>query len=142
MNEEGIMAERATRIMYHVEKFLPPECPNCRARFQQQGTDYARFLGYIIDGKKTVRETTGYYIIVCTHCENLTACYPLETYQISDKKKAEALVKDKGFVNLVQVEARGSMAQDCHALCGQVPDLRVESIKCVEENDEPLITEG
>jgi hypothetical protein len=142
MNEEVIVAKLAVRTMYHVEKFLPPECPNCRARFQQEGTDYARFWGDIIDGKKTVRETTGYRIIVCIHCENLTACYPLETYQLGDKKKAEALVRDKGFVNLVQVQASGNMARDIHAICGQAPDLRVESIKCQEENDEPLITEG
>ena len=136
------MAELATKTMYRVEKFLPPECPKCRARFQQEGKDYARFLGDIIDGKKTVRQTTGYYIIVCTRCENLTACWPLEMHQVGDKKKAEALVKDKGFVNLTQVEARGSMAQDRHAICGQVPDLRVESIKCEKETDEPLIAEG
>jgi len=142
MNEERVMAEFATRIMYHVERFLPPECPKCRARFRQEGKDYARLLGDIIDGKKSIRETTGYYIIVCAHCENRTACWPLETYQIGDKKKAEALVKDKGFVNLVQVEARGGMTRDSHAICGQVLDLRVESIKCEKENDEPLITEG
>jgi hypothetical protein len=142
MNEEIVMAELATKIMYRVEKFLPPECPKCRARFQQEGKDYARLLGDIIDGKKTIRETTGYYIIVCAHCENMTACWPLEAHQIGDKKKAEALVKDKGFVNLIQVEARGSMTQDSHAICGRVPDLRVESIKCEKENDEPLITEG
>ncbi|MCI0462460.1 MAG: hypothetical protein L0Z62_36375 [Gemmataceae bacterium] len=136
------MAELAARIMYHVEKFLPPECPKCRVRFQQEGKDYARLLGDILDGKKTIRETTGYIIIVCAHCENMTACWPLETYQLGDKKKAEALVRDKGFVNLIQVEARGSMTRDSHAICGQASDLRVESITCAEENDEPLITEG
>jgi len=127
--------------MYQVEKFLPPECPKCRARFQQNGKDYARFLGDIVEGKKTIRETSGYYIIVCAHCENMTACWPLETYQIGDKKKAEALVKEQGFVNLVQVEATGNMARDIHAICGRVPDLRVESVKCEEEVDEPIVTE-
>ena len=136
------MAELASKTMYHVEKFLPPECPKCRARFQQEGKDYARLLGDIIDGKKTIRQTTGYYIIVCAHCENMTACWPLETYQVGDKKKAEALVKDEGFVNLIQVEARGNMTRDSHAICGRAPGLRVESIECEKENDEPLITEG
>jgi hypothetical protein len=142
MNEGIIMANLATKVMYRVEKFLPPECPKCRARFQQEGKDYARLLGDIIDGKKTVRETAGYYIIVCAHCENMTACWPLEMHQVGDRKKAEALVRDKGFVNLIQVEASGSMTQDRHAVLGQVPNLRVESIRCEQENDEPLITEG
>jgi len=71
-----------------------------------------------------------------------SSCWALETHQVGDKKKAEALVKDKGFVNLIQVEARGSMTRDSHAICGQVPNFRVESIQCVKENDEPLITEG
>jgi len=141
MNAEVVMAEFATRIMYHVEKFLPPECPKCRARFQHEGKDYVRLLGDIINGTKTIRETSGYRIIVCSHCENVTACWPLETYQVGDKKKAQALVKDKGFVNLIQVEATGSMTQDAHAICGKVPDLRVESIKCEEETDEPFVTE-
>jgi hypothetical protein len=128
--------------MYHVEKFLPSECPRCRARFQQEGKDYARLLGDIVDGKKTIRQTQGYYIIVCAHCENMTACWPLETYQLSDRDKAEALVNDKGFVNLVQVTATGSMTQDSHAICGRMPDLRVESIDCDDGQDEPLIREG
>ena len=135
------MTELATKIMYHVEKFLPPECPKCRVPFQQEGKDYARLLGDIIDGKKTIRETRGYYIIVCSHCENMTACWPLETYQIGDKKTAEALVKDQGFVNLTQVEATGNMTQDIHAICGRTPDLRVESIKCEEGADDPFLTE-
>jgi hypothetical protein len=142
MNAEVVMAEFATKTMYHVEKFLPPECPKCRAGFQHDGKDYARFLGDIIDGKKTVRETNGYYIIVCRHCENMTACWPLETYQLGDKNKAEALVREKGFVNLIEVQAAGNMARDSHAICCRAPDLKVESIKCEEENDEPFVTEG
>lgn len=134
------MAELATRIMYHVEKFLPSECPKCRARFRQEGTDYARLLGDIIDGKKSFRKTNGYRIIVCTHCENMTACWPLESYQLGDKEKAEALVKDQGFVNLVQVVAVGNMTQDRHMVCG--PEVQVDSIECDEENDEPFVTEG
>jgi hypothetical protein len=136
------MAKLATRIMYHMEKFLPPECPKCRARVQQEGKDYTRLLGDIIDGRKTIRETSGYYIIVCGHCENLTACWPLETYQVGDKRRAEALVKDEGFVNLIQVQATGSMTRDTHAILGQVPGLRVESIKCEEDTDEPFVTQG
>lgn len=136
------MAELATRIMYHVEKFLPPECPRCRARFQQEGKDYMRLLGDIIDGKKTIRETSGYYIIVCAHCENSTACWPLESYQVGDKNKAEALVKEHGFVNLVEVQAIGNMTRDRHAICSRMPDLKVEGIACDEGNDEPFVTDG
>ncbi len=134
------MAELATKIMYHVEKFLPPECPKCRARFQQDGKDYTRLLGDIIDGKKTIRETSGYYIIVCSRCENMTPCWPLEQYQVADRKKAEALVKEQGFVNLVQVLAMGHMAQDRHVVFGEAPRLRVESIECDGESDEPFVT--
>jgi len=72
----------------------------------------------------------------------MTACYPLETYQVGDKKKAEALVKDNGFVNLIQVEASGSMARDCHAICGRTPDLRVESIRCEQEMTNLLSPKG
>ena len=136
------MAELATTTMYRVEKFLPPECPKCRARFQREGKDFARLLGEIVDGKKMLRETKGYYIIVCSHCENMTACWPLETYQLCNKEKAEALVRDKGFVNLVQVEATGSMTRDRHVICGRTPDLRVQSIKCEEGNDEPFFTKA
>jgi hypothetical protein len=138
---EAVMAKLETKTMYHVEKFLPPECPKCQARFQQEGKDYGRLLGDIVDGKKRVRQTEGYYIIVCAHCENMTACWPLETYQLGDKKKAEALVQDKGFVNLIEVVATGNMARDIHAICGRAPDLRVESIKCGEEGDEPFVAE-
>ena len=112
------------------------------AIFRQEGKDYARFLGDILAGRKTIRETNGYYIIVCTLCENLTACWPLEAYQLGDKQKAEALVRDKGFVNLVEVQATGNMAKDHHAIIGRLPDLRVESIKCEEGSDEPFVTEG
>src|SRR5205814_1191852 len=94
-NGEGTMAKLKTRKMYHVEKFLPPECPKCRARFQQESKDYALFLGDIIDGKKTIWETNGYRIIVCAHCKNMTACWPLESYLVGDRKKAEALVKNQ-----------------------------------------------
>jgi len=135
------MDKLSIKTMYHVEKFLPPECPKCRVRFQQEGKDYARLLGDIIGGKKTFRETKGYYIIVCSHCENMTACVPLETYQVGDKKKAEALVKDQGFVNLIEVQAAGNMARDTHAIIGRAPDWRIEAIKCDEGTDEPLIAE-
>lgn len=136
------MGEVATRTMYHVEKFSPPECPKCRASFKHEGKDYARLLGDIVEGKKTIRETNGYYIIVCSHCENMTACWPLETYQLGDKTKAQSLVKNKGFVNLVEVPATGNMARDSHAIIGQVPKLKVESIKCDEGIDDPCITEA
>jgi hypothetical protein len=133
------MAEPTIKTMYHVEKFLPPECPNCRARFQRDGKDYSRLLGDIIDGKKTIRKTEGYYIIVCAHCENMTACWPLETYQLSDKAKAEALVRDKGFANLVEVQAVGNMARDIHAIIGKAPGIQF--VECEPASDEPYVSE-
>lgn len=140
---EGTAMDRlATKIMYRVEKFLPAECPKCQTRFQQEGKDYARLLGDIVQGVKTIRQTNGYYIIVCTHCENMTACWPLESYQLGDKGKAEALVNNSGFVNLTQVEAIGNMARDCHTVHGRVPDLRVESIAGALGSDEPIVKEG
>ena len=90
------MAELVTRIMYRVEKFLPPECPKCRARFQQEGQDYNPLLGDIVNGKKTIRETRGYYIIVCSHCENMTACLPLEQYQVQTRRERKHWSRSRG----------------------------------------------
>jgi hypothetical protein len=123
-----------TKTMYHVEKFLPPDCPKCRTVFQQDGIDYVHLLGDIIDGRKQVRETTGYLIIICQHCQNYTACLPLESYQVSDRSTAEELCLDKGFVNLVEVRSRGNHCRDHHAIHMEMRGLRVEGIRC----DEPV----
>jgi hypothetical protein len=113
-----------TRTMYHVEKFLPPECPRCRARFQQQNVDYVPLLGDLIDGKKVVRQTEGYTIIICQHCDNYTVRILLETYQLGDRDRAEALL-EQGFANLQEERATGNMARDCHAFFCEMPALRI-----------------
>lgn len=128
-----------SRTMYRVEKFLPPECPKCQARFKQEGHDYGRFLGDIVDGKKLFRQSVGYTIIVCLHCENMTARLDLEEYQLGDRKTAEALL-EQGFVNLQEVTAMGNMARDFHALHMKMPDVRVESLDCTDpEEPQPII---
>src|SRR5947207_13533022 len=106
-----------TRTMYHVEKFLPRKCPKCRARFNEEGKDYGRLLEDLIDGKKRIRETKGYTIIVCADCENMTIRVDLESYQVGDRKKAEALLA-QGFVNLQEVVAAGNRAVDQHVRHG------------------------
>ncbi|GEM_PF-3235041 len=125
-----------SKTMYCVEKFLPTECPKCRACFQYEGKNYARFLGDIVDGKKQFRQTEGYTIIVCLHCENLTMRIDLESYQLSDRKHAEALLQ-QGFVNLHEVTAVGNMAVDRHVVFRQGPSVVVESAEC----DDPHMVE-
>lgn len=124
------------KTMYCVEKFLPPECPKCRASFQNEGKDYARFLGDIIDGKKRFRKTDGYTIIVCQHCENFTMRMDLESYQVGDRKRAEALLQE-GFVNLHEVTAVGNMALDHHVVFRQGPSVVEDSTEC----DDPHLVE-
>ena len=121
--------------MYHVEKFLPPACPKCKNPFEKevycneegvrQDGDYTRLLGDIVDGKKTIRETSGYDIIICAHCRNYTARMPLETYCVGDKAFAEKLVKEQGFQNLTQVTSFGTMTNDHHAVHMQMPGMKV-----------------
>ncbi len=117
-----------TRTMYRVEKFLPSECPKCRARFIQEGHDYSRLLGDIVDGRKRIRPLVGYTIIVCSHCENMTARLNLEDWQLGDRNKAEALL-EQGFVNLQEVKAVGSMAREYHAVHMKMPCIRVEGLE-------------
>jgi len=116
--------------MYHVEKFIPPECTNCRAPFKKEGEDYCRLFGDIVDGHKRVRETVGYTIKQCEHCQNCTATMLLETYQLSDKAKAEELCEKEGFVNLIEVFAVGTHCQDSHAFYMGMPGTRVMAVKC------------
>jgi hypothetical protein len=116
-----------TRTMYRVEKFLPPECPKCRARFKQEGKDYSLLLGDIVGGRKRVRPLVGYTIIVCSHCENMTARLNLEDWQLGSREKAETLL-EQGFVNLQEVKAVGSMAREYHAVHMKMPGIRVEGL--------------
>jgi hypothetical protein len=116
-----------TRI-YQVEKFIPNECPKCRHGFNQEGTDYARLLGDIIDGKKTVRETDGYDIIICNECQNSTARLILESWQVLEKEHAERLLKE-GYVNLREGRAFGDAIRDRHQLQLQLPQVSVRGVR-------------
>ncbi len=120
-----------TKTMYYVEKFLPPECPKCRARFIQQNQDFNLLLDDMVGGQKKIRETDGYHIIACQYCGNFTACLRLESYQLADKAKAEILLKE-GFVNFQQVTASGNMTQDHHTIYMKMPDFHVMAVKCEE----------
>jgi hypothetical protein len=123
------------KTMYLVEKFLPPECPKCRAGFKEEGKDYGRLLGDLVDGKKRFRETPGYSIIVCAHCENMTMRIDQESWQVSDQAQAEALLS-QGFVNLREVIAIGNMAVDHHVRHGRLEFVKGDEI---EDADEPRI---
>lgn len=117
-----------TTKMYHVEKFLPSNCPGCRHVFQNQNVDYNIVLGDIIDGKKVIRETNGYDIIVCTHCQNFTARFPLESIQLFNKEEAEELVAS-GFQNLLEVEV-GGKAEEHKYITGKPCLLNIRSVRC------------
>src|SRR3989338_646936 len=95
-----------TRKMWVVEKFLPTECPKCRKKFENDQRDWVLLFGYIVDGKKQVRETPGYDIIICSHCDNYTAWVQLESYRLSDRTRAEQLLGE-GFANFHEVEVFG-----------------------------------
>jgi hypothetical protein len=125
------------KTMYHVEKFLPTECPKCRAPFQCESKDYGRFLGDIVDGKKQFRQTEGHTIIVCGHCENFTVRIDLESYQLGDRKKAEALLQ-QGFVNLQEVTAMGNMAVDHHVVYQGGPKFLTDE----PESDDPHVVDA
>jgi len=116
-----------SQTMYCVEKFLPTECPKCRQPFRQDGPDYTRLLGDIIDGRKVVRETNGYDIIICNRCENSTARVLLESWQVGDRERAAKLLQ-KGFVNLQQVTAFGTATRDAYQLYVQLPGIKVRGV--------------
>ena len=118
------MIHKKKKNMYRVEKFLPPECPKCRHAFAGEGIDYIRLLGDIVDGAKQVRGTTGYDIIVCSHCENFTARLPLEAWRVRSRKRAQELLQT-GFINLQKVIAFGNHTEDFHEVCAKPPKLRV-----------------
>lgn len=125
--------EPEEKTMYHVEKFLPPECPKCRHTFTSEGVDYTLLFGDIVNGEKKIRATTGYNIIICSHCRNFTARFPLESWQVSSKQRAEELVQ-QGFTNLLQVTAFGSHTQDHHFVHSKLPGIRVEAISIDQPN--------
>ncbi len=123
------------KTMYRVEKFLPAECPKCRTRFQNQNEDWELLLGDVVNGRKVVRETAGYDVIVCAHCQNHTARFLLETCQLFDRRKAEDLVEKEGFVNLTEVRASGTMAVDSHEVHTAMPGRRVVGVTSAGATD-------
>lgn len=142
--EDAEADDTPVKKMFHVEKFLPPACPKCKHAFSnevrykeakdEEGRiiagekvegDYTLLLGDIVDGKKVIRETTGYNIIICAHCRNYTARIPLETYCVEDKAFAAKLVAEQGFMNLMEVTSFGSHAKDHHAVMGVNSGLKV-----------------
>lgn len=124
------------KVMFHVEKFLPIECPKCRHPFKKQNEDWAMLLGDIVDGKKVIRELDGYHIIICKKCENYTAQLPLESYQVSDKKFAEDLCATQGFVNLMEVRAVGNACRDMHTVYSKPSGIQVRDAMKDAKTDE------
>lgn len=132
-NEKAVEMTKAhdrhgTKTMYHVEKFLPTECPKCRHPFKNGNTDWHRLFGDIIAGKKVFRELDGYHIIVCAQCSNYTAQFPVESCQLSDKAQAQKLCDEAGFVNLTEVLASGTHCQDFHVIFCKPPGIKAEAI--------------
>ena len=115
-----------TRKMWHVEKFLPTECPKCRKEFKNQ-IDWSLLLGDIVDGKKKIRETKGYDIINCAYCGNHTARVELESYTLSDRAKAERFLGE-GFVNLCEVKVFGHM-EDTHMVYTHQPNICIVEVE-------------
>lgn len=116
-------------VKYSVEKFLPGHCPKCGHIFSQQNSDWAIFLGDIVRGKKVVRETKGYDIIVCKHCGNYTARFKLESYVVFSLEVANNFLRD-GFVNLCKVvQISEDVIPDYHVVSAKAPDISVEGIK-------------
>lgn len=129
-------AELAEKPVYHVEKFLPTECPKCRHVFSKEGADYSRLLGDIVGGEKKIRATAGYDIIICSHCRNYTARVMLESWQVGDRHQAEKLVQE-GFVNLQPGMGYGTHTQDHHTVHAKLPGLRVYGIS-VDQPDQQI----
>jgi len=103
--------------MYHVEKYLVPECPKCRHKFDNNGKDWVQYLGDIVKGEKILRKTSGYIIFLCRHCKNMTAQIVKESFLVSDPEKAKALLKE-GFVNFQKCLAYGKVS-DRHVIYGE-----------------------
>jgi hypothetical protein len=97
--------ERPSRryTAYVVERFIPKQCPKCCHLFGMEGEDYAN-VPQKNDGKTESESTpSGYTIIRCTKCGNLTAKVLLEECHCANRKKARALFKE-GFVNLREMK--------------------------------------
>jgi hypothetical protein len=107
-----MVSKQKARTMYQVEKFIPSECPKCRKVFGTEAIDYVLRLGDIVDGKKQIRTTKGYDIIICKHCRNETARVYLESAIFRKKEKAEQFIKEKGFTNLQKVKPMGNTNSD------------------------------
>jgi hypothetical protein len=142
-HEKAVEHTYKTKTMYHVEKFLPVECPKCRHPFKNENTDWHRLLGDVIDGKKVFRKLNGYHIIVCVKCNNFTAQFPIESYQLSHKARAQKLCEEAGFVNLTEVVASGTHCRDFHAVYSKPPGITAitdaEDIASALEADHPEI---
>jgi DNA-directed RNA polymerase subunit RPC12/RpoP len=132
------------RTMYRVEKFLPLECPKCRHGFQNEATDWFRLLGDVVDGNKVVRETAGYSIIICSKCNNYTACVPLESWQTSSQEKANRLFDTEGFINFLVVTGYGDHTKDMHtkAIAPDGTETVPECPQCRRKFDTNLLSEG
>ena len=111
------------KTMYQVEKFIPPECPRCRRKFEKENKDYSLLLGDIIHGEKIIRKTKKYEIIICEYCRNYTARILLESYRISDLQTAKKLLKE-GFCNFQKVDTLGIMANDSHEIYDKISTLK------------------
>lgn len=138
---------QGAKRMYHVERFMPTECPKCRHPFKNANTDWHRLLGDVIEGKKAFRELNGYYIIVCAKCSNYTAQFPIESYQLFDKAQAQKLCDEAGFVNLVEVIATGTHCRDHRAIYCKPPGITTkleptEIVDTREADEAEIIAKG
>ena len=98
--------------MFHVQKFVPTECPKCRFKLDKNPGDWSFLFGDVVAGEKVIRQTSGYDIIRCEHCKNLTARVMLEEQTFFDRSAAEKMCEELGFVNFREVYAFGSHAKE------------------------------
>lgn len=113
--------ENSKRIMYVVEKFLPPECPKCKHKFEKEGIDYSKYSGDLVEGRKVFYLTSGYDVIICLCCGNYTIRIPQESFCLLERAAAEDLVRTGGFVNFHEVETFGrAPAVNTHTIGGIV----------------------
>lgn len=103
--------------MYCVEKFLPTHCPKCQHAFRGEGVDYSRFFGDTSKRKVmiVVQSAISCDQIICLKCQNVTARFMLEYWQVRDHKKAKNFER-QGFANLREVIGFGSHTEDRHVV--------------------------
>lgn len=118
--------EPEKKIMYRVEKFIPMKCPNCQHKLDRNREDWGQVLGDIVNGEKILMKTEGYIIIICVHCENRTACIPLEAYTLSDPVEALKLLY-QGFVNFREVIAVGNIP-DQHTVFSEITYFNIVKV--------------